>query len=350
MNRKHYLPFLALAGAGLLWGLTVPLSKLALTWLGPAWLTVARFALSAPLLAFVGRRSLRQALAPGVVIAGAIGFGGVIVLQNAGVQRTSVSHAAVLLGTVPVLVALVAAALGQGRAHPRAWGGSGVALGGIALVAGTGSSGAVASGDLLVLASAVLSAGFIAVQPRLLEGRAPAAVTAVQFAAGALVAFPIAVALGGAHAAPPSAGSVWAFLALTVAGTLVPFWLFAFGQAKVTPDVAGAFVNLEPVVGAAIGWVGFGDAAGPEQLVGALAVIVGIVLSTAPRLGGHSARPPVRDCEGTPKGPSLGRYRRGRARALCGAGRRDQPCGRPQERTLRGVKRLRAALRSEPLR
>lgn len=282
MDRKRYIPFAALAGAGLLWGLTVPLSKLALVWLGPAWLTVARFALSAPLLAFVGRRSLREALAPRVVIAGAVGFGGVIMLQNAGIQRTSVSHAAVILGTVPVLVALMAAALGHSRARPRAWGGSGLALGGIALVAGVGGGGTISTGDLLVLASAVLSAAFIAVQPRLLEKREPAAVTAVQFAAGALVALPIAIVTGGAPAAPTSAGAVVAFAALTLVGTLLPFWLFAFGQAKVSADVAGAFVNLEPLVGAAIGWLAFGNTAAPQQLVGVVAVIAGIALGTIP--------------------------------------------------------------------
>ena len=34
----------ALAAAGALWGLTVPLSKLGLEWLGAGWLAVARFA------------------------------------------------------------------------------------------------------------------------------------------------------------------------------------------------------------------------------------------------------------------------------------------------------------------
>jgi O-acetylserine/cysteine efflux transporter len=285
MDRKRYIPFAALAAAGLLWGLTVPLSKLAMGWLDPAWLTVARFAISAPLLAIIGRRSLRQALHPRVVVAGAIGFGGVIMLQNAGIERASVSHAAVILGMVPVLVALLAGALGQSRARPRTWGGSGLALGGIALVAGAGGGSPVSLGDLLVLASAVLSAGFIATQPRLLEDRAPAAVTAVQFAAGGLVALPIAVVTGGAPSAPADPGALVAYVALSLVGTLLPFWLFAFGQARVSADVAGAFVNLEPLVGAVIGWLAFGDAAAPAQIAGAFAVLAGILVGTIPRRG-----------------------------------------------------------------
>jgi drug/metabolite transporter (DMT)-like permease len=285
MDRRRYVPFAALASAGLLWGLTVPLSKLAMGWLGPAWLTVARFAVSAPILAIIGRRSLREALRPRVAAAGAVGFGAVIMLQNAGIERTSVSHAAVILGTVPVLVALVAAALGQSRARPRTWGGSGLALGGIALVAGAGGGSPISPGDLLVLASAVLSAGFIATQPRLLKDRDPAAVTAVQFAAGGLVALPIAVITEGAPAASVHAGPASAYVALSLVGTLLPFWLFAFGQARVPADVAGAFVNLEPLVGAAVGWLALGDAAAPAQIVGAFAVLAGILVGTVPRRG-----------------------------------------------------------------
>jgi O-acetylserine/cysteine efflux transporter len=76
---------LALAAAGALWGLTVPLSKLSLDWLGGGWLTVVRFALAAPLLAYAGRRGLCAALTPQIAAAGAIGFGAVILLQNAGI-------------------------------------------------------------------------------------------------------------------------------------------------------------------------------------------------------------------------------------------------------------------------
>ena len=42
----------SLAAAGVLWGLSVPLSKLSLAWLTPGWLTAVRFAAAAPLLAF----------------------------------------------------------------------------------------------------------------------------------------------------------------------------------------------------------------------------------------------------------------------------------------------------------
>src|SRR6201989_2790207 len=104
LNRHSAL--FALVAAGLLWGLTVPLSKLVLEWLDGGWLTVVRFALAAPLLAFAARRGLRAAFTPAILVAGAAGYGIVIVLQNAGIAHTSVSHAALIVGAGPGLVCL----------------------------------------------------------------------------------------------------------------------------------------------------------------------------------------------------------------------------------------------------
>lgn len=292
MNSRHRSAIFALAAAGTLWGLNVPLTKLALGWLAPGWLTVVRFAVAAPVLALVGRRGLRDALTARVLASGAIGFGAVIVLQNAGIERTSVSHAAVVIGAAPVLVALIAASLGQTATRPLAWAGYAVSLVGIALAAGAGGGGATARGDLLVLASVVLSAAFIAMQPRLLEGRDAAAVTAVQFAGGALAALPVAILTEHGPSAPGTAIPVLALAALALAGTPLPFWLFAVGQARVPAELAGAFLNLEPVVGAAVGWLALSEPAGAWQIMGVVAVLAGVAMSTLPPKA-QSQREPV---------------------------------------------------------
>lgn len=293
MKLQNRSALFALAAAGTLWGLNVPLTKLALGWLGPGWLTVARFLVAAPVLGLVGRRGLRDAFTPRVLASGAVGFGVVIVLQNAGIEHTSVSHAAMIVGAIPVLVALMAAGLGQTTTRPLTWAGYAVALMGIAFVAGAGGGGASPRGDLLVLGSAVLSAGLIAIQPRLLADRDAAAVTAVQFAGGALVALPFAVLTGGVPHGPTAVVPTVALAALALAGTPLPFWLFAFGQARVPAELAGAFLNLEPVVGAAAGWLALGEPAGLAQLAGVAAVLVGIVMSTMPAKPESISTPPV---------------------------------------------------------
>src|SRR5919108_1031916 len=269
---------LALIAAGTLWGLTVPLSKLGLAWLGASWLTVARFALAAPLLALIARRHLRAALTPGVAAAGAFGYGAVILLQNAGIERTSVSHAALVVGAAPVLVVVIAAAAGQGTAA-AGWAGSLVAVAGVALVAGGGGSGAPVAGGLPVLASVTGAAALIVLQPRLLAGRDPGAVTAVQLGAAALAALPVAAIGEGAPAAPPGPGPLAAVAALGLGGPLAAFWLFAWAQVRVPAELAGAFVNLEPLVGALAGVVAFEDAVWLQPALGGAAILLGIAVS-----------------------------------------------------------------------
>jgi O-acetylserine/cysteine efflux transporter len=310
-NRRHAVA--ALIAAGLLWGTTVPLSKLALEWLSPGWLTVVRFGLAAAVLLAVARArgvrgdgslrergvpggsgfrppgsALRAAFTPGVLIAGAFGYGGSVMVQNAGIGRTSVTHAALLIGAVPVLVAIIAAVWYRAVARPVAWFGFAVSLGGVGLITtGSGGGGATMAGDGLVLASLLLSAMVTVAQGRLLAGRDPVAVTAVQFLGATLGSLPIAAVSEGVPAAPAGAGVVLAVVALALAGTLLPFTLFAFGQSRVSAEVAGAFLNLEPLVGAIAGAVVFGDPVGLVQAGGGAAILAGIALSSLPLIAGR---------------------------------------------------------------
>ncbi|GAA0815541.1 DMT family transporter [Spirilliplanes yamanashiensis] len=276
--RRHLF---ALIAAGLLWGSTVPLTKVALAGWGPGWLTVARFTLAALPLAWLARHRLRAAVTPAIIGWGVLGYGLVIVLQNAGIERTSVTHAALLVGATPILVALLTVATGRATVRPTAWAGFATALAGVAFVASHGGSGATLTGDALVILSLVLSAAFLVAQPRMLTGRDPVAVTAVQLTAAAVGAVPAAALLDGPAPAAPGAIPLLAMLGLAVGGTLLPFTLFAYAQSRVSPDVAGAFLNLEPLVGVLAAAAVFGEALGVAQVAGGVAILAGIALSTA---------------------------------------------------------------------
>jgi drug/metabolite transporter (DMT)-like permease len=283
-NRRPALA--ALTVAGLLWGTTVPMSKLALQWLPPGWLTVVRFGVAAAILLAVLGPRVRAAFSPALLASGAVGYGGTVLLQNAGITRTSVSHAALLIGTAPIMVAIIAAVWHRTVAHPVAWAGFAVSLSGVALIAAGGGGQADLAGDGMVLASVLLSAGFTVTQARLLQGRDPVAVTGVQFLGAALIALPFSVLTEGIPPAPAGPGSVAVVIALAVGGTLLPFSLFAYGQTRLPAQVAGAFLNIEPLVGAVAGVIIFGDPAGPAQLTGAAAILGGIALSSVRRPAG----------------------------------------------------------------
>ncbi|HST81472.1 MAG TPA: DMT family transporter [Kineosporiaceae bacterium] len=274
---------IALAAAGLLWGTSVPLTKAALTGLGPAWLTVFRFAVAGLILVAVLRPRLRD-VRPALVFAGALGYGACIVVQNIGLTRTSVTHAALLIGAVPMLVAVMAVIFDRARVRAMAWAGFGLSLAGIAMVAGSGGGDASLIGDALVFASVVVGSGFTIVQARMLPGQDVIAVSAAQFLASAAIVVPVALVAEGIPAPGPTGWSTPALLAaiaLATVGTVVPYTLFALGQTGVAPQVAGVFLNLETLVAAFLGATVFGEAIGVGQAIGALALVVGIYVSTA---------------------------------------------------------------------
>ena len=166
-----------------------------------------------------------------------------------------------------------------------------MSLAGVVLIAGSGGQGSASmTGDGLVLLSLLVSASFTVAQTRLLPGRDPIAVTAVQFAAATLAMLPVAALTEPLpHAATVRAG-LPVLLGLAVF-TIAPFTLFAFGQSRVSAAAAAPFLNLEPLVGTAIGVAAFGDPFGLAQLAGAAAIVAGIAVSSLP---GRSPRRPRR--------------------------------------------------------
>ena len=289
----------------------MPLSKIGIEWLGAGWLAVARFAIAAPLLALLARGHLRAALTPRVVAAGAIGYGGVILLQNVGIERTSVSHAALIVGAVPVLVALIVTALGRGdRRGALTWAGSLLALAGVGTRGRRRRGRHVARPATCWCCVSVDRLGGLhrrparpAARPRRgCRHRGPARRRRRRRRCRS----PWSSRACRRRPRPPA--PVVALAALALAGTALAFSLFAWAQARVPAEVAGAFVNLEPLVGAATGAVVFHDAVGPAQLLGGAAILAGIALGL-PRNRASAAHEPA----GRPVVRRRGRHDAGRA-------------------------------------
>jgi drug/metabolite transporter (DMT)-like permease len=270
---------MALVLAGSTWGLTLPLSAVALRGIAPAALVSLRFGCAAGVLALIARRgSLRAALTWRIGWWGVLGYGAVVLAQCEGVERTSLSHAAVLGAIVPVLVVLIAVARGCRR--PSALGALGLlgAVGGAGLFTGGGGRASLA-GDGLVLLAGICFSVYIVAQPALLAGRDALAVTAVQMGAASIVLAPLAIA---SEPAPHVSGSIaLALVGLVVVGSLLPFALYAWGQARVPHELAGAFLNVEALVGGLVGVFAFHDQMGLQQALAVGLIAVGILLVAA---------------------------------------------------------------------
>lgn len=281
MTADRRRAFTALTAAGVLWGTTVPLSKVALDHVDSGWLAFARFFIAGVVLACVTRPDqLRAVCRPAVVGWGAFGYGGSILVQNIGVAQTSVTHAALIVGLTPIMVAAFAAAWSRTALSGWVWSGAAVSVVGVGFVASGSSAGSSLGGDLLVLLSLVFACAFTVAQGYLLPGRDVVAVTTVQFLAASAALLPIAAIADGAPSLALGVGGWSATLGLAIAGTLLPMGLFAFGQAVVPAAVAGAFINLEPLVGVAIAALVMGEVLTLAQGLGAGAILLGLALTS----------------------------------------------------------------------
>ena len=134
MNR---LAFLALAAAGVFWGMGFPLGKLALRETDAAHVVLLRFAVAALValpFALRGRQTRALFRSPVVLLAGAL-YGVAFLVQFEGLARVSVTLAALLVGVMPALIALSARFLGE-RVSAASWAGVAAATLGAVLIAG----------------------------------------------------------------------------------------------------------------------------------------------------------------------------------------------------------------------
>jgi drug/metabolite transporter (DMT)-like permease len=76
----------------------------------------------------------------------------------------------------------------------------------------------------------------------------------------------------------PGDWRIWAAMAaIGLVGTLVAHWLFVFALRTIRPSAAGIVATAEPVFAGLIAFVVFGDRLEPLQILGALAIVAGIV-------------------------------------------------------------------------
>lgn len=295
---KQPIPVLSLVALVLLilvWGLSIPVTKLGLADFPPMTLTALRYLSAAPFFVWFALRAPRppaRALAAMAGI-GVVGIGIGQVTQAIGVDLTAASVATVIGATIPILVVLLAALrLGQ-RIRPVHVLGLFVAIGGVGVIATggklsalTGAGGALL-GDALMLVSAVSVALYYVLSTELAARYGVLTVAAWGSLFGTAALLPFAGwELTSVDLRAPTAIGIASVLYLglfvTVAGVVV--WLSL--MRSLPARIAAGSQYLQPVVGiVASAWL-FGDSIGLAFLIGAALVLAGIALTAWMPRGG----------------------------------------------------------------
>jgi drug/metabolite transporter (DMT)-like permease len=222
-----------------------------------------------------------------LLIAATLGIPLQFLLQFEGLARTTVSHAALMVGTMPVLLALGANIFAGERLDLIGWLALVGSTAGAALIVLGGRSAAVSggpslAGDLLVVVSLTISLGWILMNKSLMQVHSPLAVTAYGILSGTAMLVIWVTAFDGP---PPVARvSMTAWLALAASGilcTATTTALWNWGIHHVPASRAGVFLNIEPALGSWLGVQLLGDKLGPFAWVGGGMILAAAVTLTA---------------------------------------------------------------------
>lgn len=234
----------------------------------------AHLALPAPRV-----RRLRDAFELGVLAV----FG--IVLNQAlflsGLRRTSPISATLLVATIPVFTAVLAALTGQARLTPRGALGIAVAFFGTFVLSGFAVP---AAGDLFVMLNAASYAVYVVLSKPALARHGTMTVLAWTFGAAAVLFAPV----GGLALLREAPGFSRPALALVAFIVLVPtalsYALNAWALRRVSPALVTIYVYIQPLVVIALAWLQLDQPPTSRALLAGLFIMSGVALvATAPR-------------------------------------------------------------------
>ncbi|MFI5256239.1 MAG: DMT family transporter [Gemmatimonadales bacterium] len=292
--RTRRTAYLALAAAACLWGTGFPLGKIALEQMTVGEMVLYRFLFACiGLLPLLLRRRLtapRSRDLPLFLAAGALYVPVQFLIQFEGLARTTVSHASLMVGMLPILLAVGAVTFTHERLDVVGWLTLFAStLGAALIVMGAGAAGRPAAGgatligDLLVLVSLLAAVGWVLVSQRLMGdggGYPPVIASVYVLVIGTAL---LAVWQLGRHGMPAVRFSATVWIAVAAQGlfaTALTTVLWNRGLAQVAAARAGVFVNLEPVVGAILGVSLLGETLGPMALAGGVLIVGSAVAFT----------------------------------------------------------------------
>lgn len=289
-----------------LWGLAPVATRAAVAHLAPLPLLVLRLVLASLVLlpwAVPVFRRLRLRSAGRLAAAGILGLVGYNLPVTVGLQWLPASTAGLLLATEPAWVMVLGRVFLGERGGVRAWLGSAVAMGGVALLAGSSAPGALSAltgvhgyqalaGAGLVLAGTLGFGAYTIVARPLSQAYGAVPATAASTVIGTLPYLPFVGTLSeaGLSGLGPAAWGEVAFLALGSAAGMV-LWnraVLSGGSARVSQ-----LLYLEPVVSVLGAMAFLGERVRLVTIAGGLLILAGVAIASMARVA-----EPVTDPEG----------------------------------------------------
>ncbi len=278
--KSSRLAVLALATAVCFWGTGFYFGKIALAEMSVTYNVTLRFVVGALILSFFLPK--RGTYAPKdfrlILLASFVGIPVQFLIQFKGLQLTTVSHASLMIGTLPVLLALSSVLFMHERLRPLEWVALGVSTCGAVLIAkssaqSTGIAGPSVLGDVMVVVSMLAAVVMILVTKRLMRIYNPLQLTASFIAMGTLML--VVVLLVSQPINFHYSARAWtAVFAQGTLATAIAYVCWNWGLSHMAAARTGVFVNLEPLVGTLLGVALLHERPGPLTFVGGAMIVL----------------------------------------------------------------------------
>jgi drug/metabolite transporter (DMT)-like permease len=205
------------------------------------------------------------------------------VLFVTGLSRTSVAHSAFIYALVPVIVLLVASAMGLEHLRVKKLLGMGIAIAGVALLANERvEEGAPPTlvGDVITLCGVAAFSSFTVLGKKERARYGPLTLTTIAYCSGALAFQPVVWGWYGASALEGIPWESWAALLYmavlpAVVGYLIYFW--ALGHAPASKIAAVQYI--QPPLATGLSALFLGEAISPTLLGAGALIMTGVVLA-----------------------------------------------------------------------
>jgi len=286
-------PYLVLSLIAALWGSYPVFAKIALAHFPPYVLVALRTSLASVFLAVLlfrrGFDEFRALSRSDLRTFAFLGFTGIFVSTGGtylGIAFTTASSAALLQAASPVMVAIGAELYLKERLRRRQWAGVILSALGVLLVVTRGSWRAIVHlellpGDFIILLGQAGWAVYTVYGKRVLAVHSPEVATTAAYVLGSLMLLPVPFLTARFFPAPDWASpTAWGVVAIQgILGAIAHVWWYE-GVHRVGASRAGIFMNLQPVVGVVLAWILLGETIKPAEIVGGLAVLAGVGLTT----------------------------------------------------------------------
>lgn len=291
-TKRRLLGFGACALASSFWGCGFFFGKIALGEMSSAHMVLYRFVFGiVPLLplAVTHRPKFSRREWGLLCIASFLGVPVQFLIQFYALSITTVSHASLMVGTMPVILAVGAVLFAGERMDAVGWWALAGSTIGAALIALSGRHGAATTGggpslvgDLLVVFSLSIALFWILLNKRLMDRHSHVVVTVYGLLLGTLMLVAWVVPRDGL---PPvrgvSAGAWWALIGSGVLCTATTTLLWNWGMTQVPASQAGVLLNMEPLIGSLLGVFALGERLGPSAWLGGTLILLAAVTLTS---------------------------------------------------------------------